>query len=634
MELGLVEGGQVEPSDEQGTEQATTGRHRLQELVAYGERDLKQLRKAYNVQERARVKEETEKRQARAVAVEDEEEGTKNAIRELEARWGSILTTKFSLPQELLKEIQEQKQRSDALLSHKRELVTFFEKELRDRDGHYVNSLEKFSKDVDELLQTMGSQFRTLQETCEKELQDVEAAFLVERKELLEGHKEGLAELTERRKHLEEEQMEKRAQRALNEEASIDKLREEEEDSFQKMKADLENEIHGLEQGMVEHRSKFQLNAEKMEYNYRALRERDLEYSVTIASQNRKAGRLQKQVAALKTKNTQLEKEFKVENTRLTDEYNRVTKQYKDLQQKLRNFEHGDSKRYRAVFSMNEDIVQTLSQKVMQADQVITREHLGTSWVPPYALTKSSAGPTERRAYTMQDVQLAAVCQKLRDESGIADTKRIEEILSALPHSEEGDILLDEVENVLHLQDETEKMGFRGILSQLLPADAPLPDAKEMVWISPEIAIKAVAMHVDDHLDSDEEDQELEQENGDVMTRPPTQTTRTGFGATAGGTGRHGKRKEAKREQAEHFHQIACVVSDRKFGVWKALLRGMKTFHQQLTQRAQLVKETMKVKEENEELRALLQQYANSKIHEELLIPPFSVARPPCQPSP
>jgi dynein regulatory complex protein 1 len=79
-------------------------------------------------------------------------------------------------------------------------------------------------------------------------------------------------------------------------------------------------------------RAAYQLNAEKLEYNYRVLRERDAENSATINHQKRQVSRQHDVLLGLKAKYAASEAKYAEENGKLTDEYKRITEQFKDLQ--------------------------------------------------------------------------------------------------------------------------------------------------------------------------------------------------------------------------------------------------------------------------------------------------------------
>ena len=58
------------------------------------------------------------------------------------------------------------------------------------------------------------------------------------------------------------------------------------------------------------------------------------------------------------------------ENMKLTDEYKRITEQFKDLQSKFRHFEQVDTKKHAEVFAMKEAEVAQVVRQLLQADKV------------------------------------------------------------------------------------------------------------------------------------------------------------------------------------------------------------------------------------------------------------------------
>ena len=97
--------------------------------------------------------------------------------------------------------------------------------------------------------------------------------------------------------------------------------------------------MQGLEQQLEEMRALYQLNAEKLEYNLRVLSERVKENEKAIQHHKRKLARLQDVLSGLITKYADTDKKFQHENNILTEQYRRITEQYKDLQLKFQYFE-------------------------------------------------------------------------------------------------------------------------------------------------------------------------------------------------------------------------------------------------------------------------------------------------------
>ena len=109
------------------------------------------------------------------------------------------------------------------------------------------------------------------------------------------------------------------------------------------LKIKLETEIQTLEQQLEEMRATYQLNQEKLDYNYRVLVERDSENTNTIKQQKKKLTRMADILSTLKSRYAR-EKRFRQDNDELTEDYKRITEQFKDLQAKFQHFGVADTK--------------------------------------------------------------------------------------------------------------------------------------------------------------------------------------------------------------------------------------------------------------------------------------------------
>lgn len=91
-------------------------------------------------------------------------------------KWSALFDKE--IPQELLHEIEIQRESCDRIIQSKDRLVHDFRQELKAKDDEYVKALKKQAEDVDVLLERMGRQFVSLRRTYEDELEEVETAFM------------------------------------------------------------------------------------------------------------------------------------------------------------------------------------------------------------------------------------------------------------------------------------------------------------------------------------------------------------------------------------------------------------------------------------------------------------------------
>jgi dynein regulatory complex protein 1 len=229
----------------------------------------------------------------------------------------------------------------------------------------------------------MTEQFREQQTEYEIETQEIEAVFMHERKELIDANKKEMENLMEKRRNMEGTHMEERQKRIEHNQEQLQRNRLKDSEAYTEKKITLETEIQKLEQQLEVMRATYQLNTEKLEYNFRVLSERDIENSNTINQQKRKLARLQDNLSSLMAKYTKTDKQYKQNNIELTDEYRRITEQFQDLQGKYRHFQMSDAKKFDEVWAMKEGQVKELLALVLQADKIIHEQQLGLYWYPP-----------------------------------------------------------------------------------------------------------------------------------------------------------------------------------------------------------------------------------------------------------
>ena len=176
-------------------------------------------------------------------------------------------------------------------------------------------------------------------------------------------------------------------------------------ENYQKLKVKLETDVAILEQ-QLEHmkvRSRtgtvvafvrmpsrhrptqftYLLNTEKLEYNYRVLTERDNENKATLTAQKQRLMRLRAALTKAQAEYESSDKRYKDRNTLLTQDFQRITRQYRDLQAKYKHFEVADAHRHSEVTRLHQEELGAMVDRLVAADRVITEQLLGWTWVPP-----------------------------------------------------------------------------------------------------------------------------------------------------------------------------------------------------------------------------------------------------------
>nr|CAB3256625.1 dynein regulatory complex protein 1-like [Phallusia mammillata] len=78
-------------------------------------------------------------------------------------------------------------------------------------------------------------------------------------------------------------------------------------------------------------------------------------------------------------------------------------------------------------------------------------------------------------------------------------------------------------------------------------------------------------------------------------------------------------------QDAAYWDSMANVIDDHKLKMWDGLSESLSKYHSVLLERANRIRETDSLRQQNAELRMLLHQYISSKVNQELEIPPTRI---------
>eukprot|EP00658_Telonema_sp_P-2_P012304 TRINITY_DN14690_c0_g1_i2.p1 TRINITY_DN14690_c0_g1~~TRINITY_DN14690_c0_g1_i2.p1 ORF type:complete len:233 (+),score=102.70 TRINITY_DN14690_c0_g1_i2:177-875(+) len=82
------------------------------------------------------------------------------------------------------------------------------------------------------------------------------------------------------------------------------------------------------------------------------------------------------------------------------------------------------------------------------------------------------------------------------------------------------------------------------------------------------------------------------------------------------------KEQQKRKAERDYWKRMSGIIPEEHERIWRSLEKGLEKYLGQLQQRSNLIDETDRIRHQNDELRALLNQYLSSGVNDELYSPP------------
>jgi len=589
-------------------------------------------------------------RQQRGQTIQNEaiESSKQNAA--LEMRWAAL--REIDEYESLYKQIVEQKDSFQKILDSKNGLISMFKDDLRKKDDDYRKMLKDQGEDVELTIHNMRQQFYQLRDMYLGELNEVEGKYDQDRGDLLRNNKGEIDKKSNRHAELEKKIVEDREATEKRNMDEIEKLRIDYAKSYADKKISMETEIQNLEKCLEDMKALYLLNTEKLDYNFKVLKEKDEENTILTNILKNKKRNYSNRLTKARNDYKEIDRKFKHENKSLTEEYKRITRQFKELQNKFKHFEKADKDRYEEIKKMNEAEIHELKEKIVKCDKTVHIQQLGMQWTPP-SLLEQVVESREENSLSGSIKKETKITEDFQFSIPPIDMEIITEILLM-----ETDFLLDEKtrERIRELQiyedDPEDVQGekaeiARRIKIETLKKTLELESLEQMNSLYETLYTNIRKLRKNKVLENEEGEEEAEEaeegeeeyddEDGEIEYDPDAvidaltkfmeakqgnkddadlSPTRAAIARTAE---RERKEKDAKEEKVI-WEKLTHVLPDHTFRIWGVLDKSLSKYHDLLLERQKLIEQTGDLHNQNEELKNLLNQYF--QINHELIIPP------------
>ncbi|XP_051471019.1 dynein regulatory complex protein 1 [Apus apus] len=624
--------------------QIEESRQRLAKLLFEGTQMVTNIQVAADLREIQRRADEAELKLQRVERLENEAKSSTCKFEEITSKWASAKEIK--IPQELWQLLNQQQQQCALLLERKNKLIGDLQEELKSKDEQYVQTIKKQSDDIHLLLERMEEQSRFMLKNYRHHLLQIEEAFEMERRELLDNNKKKWEESIRAHKAKEMEYLQNRMRKVEEYEKQLKQLWVQDEEEYNNMKLLLENDVQNLEKQLQHMKAVYQLNQEKLEFNLQVLKKREEENTIIRSQQKRKINRLYSILSNLKTKLAKQEKQFREENQALAADCKRIREQCKEVQRKTRHFAVSDEKKFVEVWLMNEEEAKGLMRKALDADRVIHTQQLGLPWEEPQGWFLNNVGPLGNPKAKSMATEVAVEILTESCSGGQQERGREEK--------EAADIGGGGRENIVKIEDRSTALGSiskktaKRILD-LVKAESTLEiddeDVQnELVDFFLKYKAQELAASQSQGSPGGEDVMDLAEDRKDNGTGGLTEELESpqsllssvlsvdiepddvlkilkafmkDFGKLRSPRVKDESVKEVKQERdsskdGEYWEALAHVIPESTLKLWDALTLALEDYYEVLMRRANLLAEVATLKQQNAELCLLLKEYLTS----------------------
>ncbi|NXN43513.1 DRC1 protein, partial [Rhinoptilus africanus] len=656
--------------------QMEESRRRLAKLLFDGTQMVTNIQVAADLRETQRRAEEAELKLQRAEKLDKEATSSTYKFVEITSKWA--LAEEMKIPQELWQLLNQQQQQCALLLEEKNKLIRDLQQELKTKDEQYVQAIKQQSDDIHLLFERMEEQIRLVLKTYRHKLLQIEKAFELERRELLDSNRKKWEEGIQAHHTQELEYLHGRMRKVEEFEKQLNQLRVQDEKEYNSMKIQLENDVENLERQLQQFKAIYQLNQEKLDYSLQVLKKQDEENTIMRSQQRRKLNRLHSLLNNLRTKLANQEKQFREENQSLAADCERITGQCKEVQRSMRHFAVSDAEKFTEVWLMNEEEAKGLMWKALDADRIIHAQQLGLPWEEPHYWFLNNVGPLKRYKAKRTATKLAAevltagsreggkektakvedgvtplrniskktakkILELLSDESGFLIEKKLMKPLNALGRHERTLMKLDSIFAALGIDSEDDLYQLVDFFQTYKAQEVAVSQKTQCpaCWLSLQSQSSPGGEDVTDPLGDREA-------SGSGAQRDELKSPGTSLGSLPSvyihaddvlkilkafmqdfnkprekdGSAKEVLQVRDSSEDGEYWEALAHVIPEPTLKLWDALAVALEEYYEVLTRRANLLAEAALLQQQNWELYLLLGESVSPGVNHKLVSPP------------
>ncbi|XP_016889110.1 dynein regulatory complex protein 1 isoform X2 [Cynoglossus semilaevis] len=630
-----------EPQKQNVQEQEKISAQRITNLHRHLTALVTNIQTAADARESMRRKDLEEAREMRLKLLENDMKSSQEKFAEITKGWS--LAKDYVHAEELQIALDDQQRLLTILLQEKKSLINHLQEELKVGDDRFVKDLRKQTEERDLMLERMEDQIRTLTLAYREELLQTQAVNRQETDDLLtrdmsewDQHIKTLGDteldrLTERRKTVAEH------------EAKIHSL------IFHTLDKQTAAKIEQNTKLQVMEREHQKILASNIIIRLKQIKER---HELDILMNNRvESLPTEKKKSITTTHSTQPSKK----SQHLSKEYKQSVQHYERLQKTIKQITLADTRTFEDMWLTVDAEVKQLVEKALDIDSLICKQHYGIAWQRPQLPVRgvhsdkhfhrsghlqfsglSQTNPASHRSRGMKtetdtestDVEVCkdrSVVQsdgqaELEEEENMFSMEMLTKVME--PLWEEIGFLMEEDVKLLHCLDKDAQTAMKlgSLLSSLGIKEEDLPELVHFL------------LKYRQHQEEQTED--VCSETGESHDQAASQGTSStsdliqphkvlpalksflqqyNKSSQQQSSARHTEAWSSSEDKA-YWESLGNIISEDKVKLWEETEKRLKQYNSVLTEISELITETDSLKQQNAELRMLLQQSLNPQV--------------------
>jgi dynein regulatory complex protein 1 len=384
---------------------------------------------------------------------------------------------------------------------------------------------------------------------------------------------------------------------------------------------------------------------EHLDYEFRVLQDSEQENEEKGKQQSKRLLRQRDLIRTLKKRYKEEDEKFRKVNAEITKDYQRIAQSYRELQLRFRNVAYTDFNAFREVWNLNEKRLHDLVLKILEADRVVMEQQLGKKPKPPdddvlkrwiigteefEDLTKTPQAPSEttdmskstkRENFFLSNKTLSEPLEHLwrlvSDEVGFLVDERVRSLIG-LHQGEDFESSQELVRIDLLLEDlgVTQPEDVETLLSYFIQ-DQEFLELETPGFVRPHEILRGLRRFVEAYHPKAQGNQQslFAQITADATLNTSSEVARAILQLQQ-------KMRKQMGAQRAFWERKTAVVTEEMWRIWNAAFKAMQRYIRELEDRARLIEETDKLRQQNREFEMLLSQYVDSENNDTLIYPP------------